>query len=145
VRPAGEALRHEAAHAHRAAGGQQVVGGLGAEPVGLGEVAVEVTQVERGRQRRELVNDHVRLRLGDRAGHRVGIEGVGDDGRRTHGADPVCLRRAARHAGYVVPLRDEPRDELLADCAGRAGYQDLHGVLLSCLGSTRVTREDARV
>lgn len=56
-----------------------MVGGLGAQAVGEGEVTIEVAHVERARERRQLVNDRLRLGLGDSPGHLPGIERVGDD------------------------------------------------------------------
>jgi hypothetical protein len=51
----GEALGDEAADARLLRGGQQRVGAVGAQPVGLGEAAVEVFEVVQARERGRLV------------------------------------------------------------------------------------------
>ena len=102
---------------HRAPGGEQVVGALGAEPVGQREVALEVAQVDGARQRGELVDDHLGLGLGDRLGDRVGVERVGDDRPRAKAADEVLLLRRARHAHDVMPVGDELRGRAAAPSA----------------------------
>ncbi len=91
-----EALRHEPLDAHRLRGGQQVVGALGAQPVGLREGAVEVPQVHRA-DRRQLVHDDVRL--GGRHGgrHLLGVQRVRHHRRRTQLAQHRLLGLAARH------------------------------------------------
>lgn len=88
-----------------------------------------MAQVEAARERRELVDDDVRLGVRDRAGDGVGVERVGHDRRRPEPADGVTACRAARHAGHVVAGRDEARDKLTAEGAGGAGYEDLHAGL----------------
>jgi hypothetical protein len=99
-RPARVALRHEPLDAHRPAGSQQVVGARGAQAVGLREVAVEMADVERLRQRGELVDDHVGIGLRDHVGHGIGVEGVGHGGSPAQLADEVGLRPG--HAHHVV-------------------------------------------
>jgi hypothetical protein len=84
-RPAGAfqqgvvALRHEPAHADGAPGGQQMVGALGAQPVGDGRHPLHVPHPHRPAQRGELVDDYIGLGLGHRVGHRVGVKRVNDD------------------------------------------------------------------
>jgi hypothetical protein len=90
-RPARVALGDEALHPDRAARGQQVVGGLGTEPVRLGEGAIEVAQVEVTRQRREFVHDHVGLRLRDHARHLLCIKRVDDRGGGAEVEDGLAL------------------------------------------------------
>jgi len=63
---AGVALGDEAAHIRLARGGQQRVGALGPQPVGLSEAAVEMLKVAQIRQGGRLVDD--RLGLGSEDG-----------------------------------------------------------------------------
>ena len=125
-RPAREALRHETARPDRAGGREQVVGALRAQPVRRLEEPVDVTHVERARQRRELMHDHVGLGGRHRLGDRVGIERVGDDGASAQAAHQVLLRCAPGHPDHLVAFRHEPRDEPPAENACGAGDEDLH-------------------
>ena len=104
-----------------------MVGALGAQAVGEGEVTVEALRVEVGGDRRQLVDDRVRRGLADRAAHLFGVERVRDDRFRAEAAEELDLAAAARHADDLVAGRDELRDELLAEGAGGAGEEDLHG------------------
>jgi hypothetical protein len=118
-RPAGEALPDEP----RVAGGRdQVVGPLGAEPVGRGERLVEAAAELEPGERGELVHDDV----GPRGGHGLAyggrVERVEDDGLGAERPHDVGIR--ARGAGHVVPAGEELRDEAAAERAGRAGEED---------------------
>ena len=125
-RPARVALRHEAARADGAAGGEQVVGALRAQPVRGLEETVDVAHVELARQRRELMHDHLGLGGRHRLGDRVGVERVGHDRARAQAAHQVLLRRAPGHPDHLVASRHELRDELSAENACGAGDEDLH-------------------
>ncbi len=102
------ALGHEAARAHGAAGGQQVTGALGPQPVGLGEVTREVAQVDRVRDGGELVHDHFGLGLGDCASDRVRVERVRHHWAGAEVTEEVALRGRAGHAHHVMSSRGEP-------------------------------------
>ena len=73
-------LRDKPLHSDRLAGGEQIVGSLGPQPVRQRERAVEMTHVG-GADRGQLVHDDIRLRLGDSPRDLVGIEGVRDHRR----------------------------------------------------------------
>jgi hypothetical protein len=89
---------HEPPHADGVAGRQQVVGSLGAQPVGQRDAALEVTRVEPS-ERRQLMDDHVRPRPAHGLRDPIGIECVGDHGHRPQLLEHRLLRLAARHAG----------------------------------------------
>jgi hypothetical protein len=74
------------------AGGEQVVGALGAQPVGLGEGAVEVPAEARVCERGRLVDDRVRLGTRDRLPHGLRVECVEHDRLGAERAQPLCLR-----------------------------------------------------
>jgi hypothetical protein len=119
------ALRDEPPHADRLPGRQQVVGALGAQPVGHREVAVEVAGVHLA-DRGQLVDDRLRLGARYRLGHLVGRERVGDDRHSAHLAQHRLLGRAARHAVHLMPRRDQPRHQLPADRASRSCHKHSH-------------------
>ena len=79
VRPAGEALGDEPADARRLGRGEQVVGALGPQAVGLGELLGELAEVADVREGRGLVDDHLGLRRRDRGFHGLAVEDVEDD------------------------------------------------------------------
>src|SRR6266536_4485971 len=83
---AGEALGDEAVDAGCLRGGEQRVGALGTQPVGLGEAAVEVLEVVQAGQRSCLVDDRVRFGLDDGLAHRGRVEEVEHDRLRTQRA-----------------------------------------------------------
>jgi hypothetical protein len=111
--------------AHRAPGGEQMVGALGAQSVRGREVTLHAARIERS-DSGELVDDHLRLRLGDCARHRVRVEGIGHDRPRSQIPERVLLRRGPGHPDHLVATRHELRDELSAENACGAGYEDLH-------------------
>jgi hypothetical protein len=120
--PAGVALPHEPPGARGLRGGEQVVGALGAQPVGHRERLVEVAAEREAAQRGELVHDDVGPRAHDRLAQPGGVERVDD---RRLGAHVVHGRgRTARAAGDVVAALDELGDEAASECAGRAGDED---------------------
>ena len=55
-----------------------MVGALGPQTVGRREVAIEVTHVERLRNRGQLMDDHVRPRPAYRLGDLIGIKCIRD-------------------------------------------------------------------
>jgi hypothetical protein len=123
-------LRHKAARSHRAAGGQQVVGALGAQTVGQREEAVGVPQVRRSRQRRGLMHDHLGLGLGHRPGDRVWVERVGHHRPGSQRPQRRPLGRRPGHPHYLVAACDELRDKLCAKRSRGAGDEHLHGISL---------------
>ena len=143
-RPAGEALGHKASRADGAAGSEQMIGSLRPQAVRLLEEAVDVAQVELARERRELVHDHLWFGGRNRLGHRVGVESVGNDRARSEAANQVLLRRAPRHPVHLVAFRHELWDELSAEDAGGAGYEDLNSVLLCSSAPVRREKEPGR-
>ena len=72
------------------------------------------------------MHDHLGLGRRHRLGDRVGVKGVGHDRARSQAAHQVLLRRAPGHPDHLVAARHELRDELSAEDAGGAGYEDLH-------------------
>jgi hypothetical protein len=127
------ALGHEAARAHGAAGGEQVIGALGPQAVGLGEVTREVAQVERVRDGGELVHDRLGLGCGDGLGHRLGVERVADHRPPAQLANQLLLGLAAGHARDLVSALDQAGKQLPAKCTRRSCEEDPHGHLLSGL------------
>ena len=107
----------------------------------VGERAVEVAQVEVAGQRGELDGRSPRAP----PPRPRGPPASGSSTSATTGVAPSS-RMAASFASLRVmpttswPSRDEPREQLLAQRARGAGYQDLHGTS-SRLGSTPMTRE----
>ena len=120
VRPAGVALPHEPARAGRARGRDQVVGALGAQPVGHGERLVEVARHAEPGQRGELVHDDVRPGGDDRVAHRGRVQRVDDDRLGAERAQLVDPR--AGGAGDVVAARDQLRNQAAAQ--GARGTRD---------------------
>jgi hypothetical protein len=105
-----------------------VVGRLGPQPVGHGEHAVDVPHVERARQRRELVHDHVGFGLADRLGHGVGIERVGHDRPSARRPQPVLLGGGPGHGHDLVAVGDQHGEQLGAQCTRCAGNENPHGI-----------------
>ena len=85
------ALGDKLLDARFACGREQVVGAFGAEPVRLGEAAIDVLEVAEARQRRRLVNDRVGLSGDDCVAHCPGVERVEHDRLGSEGAQPFCL------------------------------------------------------
>ena len=124
---AGVALGDESLDARRPAGREQVVGALGAQPVGERELAFEVPHVDLRGYGGELVHDHVGLRLAHDPAHGVGIERVGHHGLRAEAAQLVSLGFRAGHPHDIVPVGDQQGNELLAERTGGPGDEYLHG------------------
>jgi hypothetical protein len=72
------------------------------------------------------MHDHLGLGGRHRVGDCVGIESVGHNRLRPQGPPPLLLRRGPGHPDYVVASRHEQREELSAEDACGAGYEDLH-------------------
>ena len=70
-----------------------MVGALGAQPVRERERLLEPTQVDRA-EGGHLVDDHLRLGLGDGPGDRLGVEAVGGHRGRAELAEEVELALA---------------------------------------------------
>ena len=111
VRPAGEALGHEAADIDVARGCEQRVGAFGAEAVGLRKRLVGVLEVGQAAERGRLVDD--RFGSDGRHGllHGARVEQVEHDRLGAQGSQAVGLRRRAGAADDVVAALDELRDE----------------------------------
>ncbi len=103
----------------------EIAGAPGAQKVGRREAPVEPAAVDPLRDRGEQVDHRLRLRLGDRAGQPLGVEGVGAD---VPHADARGTRafRAAGKGDHLVTLLGQQPDELPADHAGGTGDQNAH-------------------
>ena len=135
VRPAGEALRHDALHTGGAGRRQQVVRPLRPQPVRHRELAREAAHVRQLRERGHLVDDRVRARRRHGGDDGVSLEPVEDHGIGTQGAQRVGLRSGPGGPRDGVAALDETRDEGAADGAGGAREEDVHG------DPTRLTAE----
>jgi hypothetical protein len=102
VGPGGVALRDEPLDPDRLSGREQMIRALGPQAVGQREVAIEMAHVERVRDRRQLMDDHVGLRGPDRFRDLVGIERVRHHGRCALLEEHRLLGFAARHSGDLV-------------------------------------------
>jgi hypothetical protein len=96
------------------AAASRLSGALGSQPVGGGEVALEVFWLEVGGDCRQLVQDHLGLCLADGPPHLLGVERVGDDRTGAEAAHQLPLRLRADHPDDLVPVGDQPGDELPA-------------------------------
>jgi hypothetical protein len=103
-----------------------VVGGLGAQAVGLRERGVEVAQVAEIGEGGELVDDRVGPRGGDGGDDRVAIERVEDHRVGTGVAQRAGLGRRSGRRRHLVAGREELWEQLGAEGAGRAGEEDAH-------------------
>ena len=74
----------------------------------------------------QLMDDHVRLCLGDGTRDRVGVERVGHHRTGAEIAQDVLLRLAACHADDLVAASHELRDQWAAEGPCCACYEDLH-------------------
>ena len=106
----------------------QVVGGLGAEPVGLGETLGEMSEVEIARQRGHLVDDDLWLSVEDRPSHRLTVPAVEHDRGGAIKTQAVGLGRGPGRANHLVTGIDQQRHQTLPDGSGGAGYEDSHVV-----------------
>ena len=97
------------AHPTARAGGEQVVRALGPQAVGQRELFVHLAEVEVGRERGELVDDHLGLGLGHGLRYLVGVERVDDRGLRTELPDLTRAGLAARRADNGVAGGRQPR------------------------------------
>lgn len=123
--PASVALGDKALDTGRASGREQVVGPLGPQPVGLGEVAVKPARVERG-DRGQLVDDHVRAGRSDGIGDPLAIKRVRDHGGRPEPLQQLALGGGSGHPGHVVPGADQARHQLAPDRPCRSCNEHLH-------------------
>ena len=103
--PPGVALGDEPAGTGGLRRREQDVRALGPQPVGLGEVALEVAQIERLRERGQLMEDHLRPRRADRGTDGVRVERIGDRRLGAELAHEVGALHAAGHARDVVTGR----------------------------------------
>ena len=86
-----------------------------------------VTGAHRPGQRRELMHDHLRLRLAHHRGHGIGIERVGDNRPRPQRPQPILLRRGLGHGHNLVASGDQVGDQLCAQRTRSPGNENLHG------------------
>jgi hypothetical protein len=121
------ALDDKALDTCRVARRQQMVGALGAKPVGELELAIEASHVDHRRDGGELVHDHVWLRFADGPAHGVGIQGVGHDGLGSDAEQLVAFGFRAGHPNDIVPIGDQHRNKLLAERSRGAGDEHFHG------------------
>jgi hypothetical protein len=129
-RPPGEALGHQAPGPGRPRRLQQVVGALGAQPVGGRKPGVELPEAGGPGQVGELVHHHLGPGRRDRAQHLGPVEGVGDQRLGPGRPQPARLAGRAGHGGHLVPARDQQRHQPAAQRPGRPGDEDPHGRLL---------------
>jgi len=79
------------------------------------------------RERGELVDQDLRLGIGDRAAHRVRIERVQHHRLGSLRAQILGAAGVARGADDRVPLGEQARDQRPSDRARRPGQEDPHG------------------
>ena len=96
-------------------------------------------------QRRELMHDHLGLGGRHRLADRAGVERVGHNRARSQAAHQVLLRCAPGHPDHLVASPDELGDELSAENARGAGYEDLHNCSSTRMLPSRDTTEAPRV
>jgi hypothetical protein len=72
------------------------------------------------------MHDHLGLGGRHRLGDRLGVESVGHDRVCSQAARQILLRCCPGHCDHVVALCHELGDELSADNACGAGYEDLY-------------------
>jgi hypothetical protein len=120
--------------------GQQVVGALGAQPVGGGDHALGAAERGRPAERGELVHDHLGLGPGDRAGDRLRVERVHDHRFGAQAREAFGPGRRPGGADDLVAPGDELGDQRGSDGAGRTGDEDPHDVSFPLQQETRRLR-----
>jgi hypothetical protein len=80
------------------------------------------------RQRGHLVHDHLRRGGPHRGDHRLAIQPVDDHRLRARLAQLRDLARRPRGGGDLVTRRDQPGNEVPAQCPGRPGDENSHGL-----------------
>jgi hypothetical protein len=104
LHPGTVGLRHELADTNGARGGEQVVGALGAQPVGGGRHPLICPKFHRSAERGELMDDHPRLGLGHASATESGC------GASTMTGSAASARNApVLAAERVVPTTSWPR------------------------------------
>jgi hypothetical protein len=134
VAHAGEALRDDAVNACLACRGQEGIGALGPEPVGLGECPVHLPAELHSRQRGRLVDDRVWVSFEDGLAHGFPIEEVEGDCFGAERREPRRLLARPCSAEHLVPCVYELNNESGADRAARACDEDSHLDLLVTSG-----------
>jgi hypothetical protein len=143
IGPAAKALRNHSTRPGLPRRGEKMVEALRPQAVGHCERTVKMGEIAGVGERRHLVNDDLRPGLEDEPAHEWTVESVGDQSRRACSFDLRSFCRSSRQARYLMPRRDEQRDEPAADRAGRARNQNAHrNTFLS--GAARNAAEIAR-
>jgi hypothetical protein len=126
------ALGDEPAGARFARGREQVVGPFAAEPVRLGEGAIEMLEVAAAdaRQRGRLIDDRVGPGGGNRLAHCPRVERVEHSRLGSEPAQPLCLLGRAGAADHLVAALQQLGDEPAADRTARPYHEDSHRSLL---------------
>ena len=125
IRPTGKALRDKPSCPGFPRGGQQIIRTLGAQPVGLGESSIEITQID-PLDGRELVNHDFRLSLPHRVHHGGWIKCVGDDRRGANSPQKVSFGGRTRQSGDLVPRRRQQWDKAAANRSRRSRDKNFH-------------------
>jgi hypothetical protein len=124
--PVAVALRDEAARPGGQGPLEQVVGALGAQPVGERELPVEVLEAGRPGQPGQLVDDGLRRGAPQRLDDRVPVEGVGDDRVGPHGPQGASLALRAGHRHDLVAHGHQLRNQAPAHRSRRTRDEHLH-------------------
>lgn len=136
---AAEALRDHPLHAAVMRGREQMVGSNGAQPVAAGEGAVELAQVRRAFQIRELMHDHIRACSDDSGVNGFLIERVGNDRLCAEVPQEPSLRWRSRQSDDAMTFADQERNQTASDGARRACNENAHGIT-SCLDNLPQSR-----
>ena len=122
--------RDEAGDAGLARGGEQVVGALGAQPVGLRERPVEVPAEARVRERGRLVDDRIGGGFEHRLAHGACVEKIERNRFCAERADALAAAGRGVGADHLVPGIDQLSNEAAADRTAGSCNEDSHRALL---------------
>ena len=126
VAEGGEALGHEAARASFAGGGQQGVGALGPQPVGLGEGLVQLPGEATTGQRRRLVDDALGPGFEDGPACSARVEQVERDRLGAERPDPLGVSRRPERPDHLVPPAGQLGHQPGADRTACSDNHDSH-------------------
>ena len=124
--PAGVALRDDVGYAGRLGRGEQVIGPLGAQPVGGGEPPIHVPHIGHTGDRGHLVHDHVRSGRGHRLTDRHRIQPVHHDGIGAQLLQHAQLARARRRRRHLVATGHQLRHQPPPHDPGPACHEHPH-------------------